>query len=475
MKKTKMDVVKEHLWGPLGSVVLHVIIVILLFKFVQFIQDVKEPEVEVVMMEPTDIDLDELIEEEEVEELEDLENIEEITMTDEPISMETETAESVESSETSVDLESLDVLSNIDSPVVMKGLMSGRMGANRGAMLGKYAGKYGGLTEAAVKRALEWLRKNQNPDGSWHTGHKIGHTGLGLLTFLAHGETPDSKRYGPTVEKAIKYLLSQMDSKGLFKVAGGHSGVYEHCIGTYAIAEAFGMTRVPTLKDAMTTNLQQIIDGQQKSGGWDYSWKDEGRTDTSVMGWAAQAMKAGYIAGAKNEGLKGALDKSIPGFKMMQKESTGKFGYSSPGTGDIGMTGVGVLCMQLLGAAKDPSTVKGLNALKPVGAAYSGQSKHPLYAYYYVTQAKFHEGGDTWTSWNPKIATLLVKSQNKDGSWLPKEIEKRGKVYCTTLAALTLQVYYRFLPTFQTDAVKSAAPPEVAAEEDEVNLMFDDG
>ena len=262
MKKTKMDVVKEHLWGPLGSVVLHVIIVILLFKFVQFIQDVKEPEVEVVMMEPTDIDLDELIEEEEVEELEDLENIEEITMTDEPISMETETAESVESSETSVDLESLDVLSNIDSPVVMKGLMSGRMGANRGAMLGKYAGKYGGLTEAAVKRALEWLRKNQNPDGSWNTGHKIGHTGLGLLTFLAHGETPDSKRYGPTVEKAIKYLLTQMDSKGLFKVAGGHSGVDEHCIGTYAIAEA-GMTRT-NLKDAMTTNLQQIIDGQQK-------------------------------------------------------------------------------------------------------------------------------------------------------------------------------------------------------------------
>jgi hypothetical protein len=424
------------------------------------------------MVEPTDIDIEELLEDEEPEELQDLQNIDEITMTDEPISMET-TEDVVSETTTDTNLDSLDVLSDIDSPVQMKGLMSGRMGANRGAMLGKYAGGYGGLTEAAVKRALEWLKTNQKPDGSWNAGQPVGHTGLGLLTFLAHGETPDSKRYGPTVEKAIKYLISQVDSKGQFKASGGHSSVYEQCIATYAISEAFGMTRVPTLKEAMTINLQRIIDGQQKGGGWDYEYKDEGRTDTSVMGWAVQALKAGYIAGAKNPGLKEALNKSVPGFKAMQKETTGKFGYSSPGSGDIGMTGVGVLCMQLLGSAKDPSTLKGLNAMKDTTAAYSGVSKHPLYAYYYITQAKFHEGGDTWTKWNPKIATMLVKSQNKDGSWLPKEIEKRGKVYCTTLAALTLQVYYRFLPTFQTDAVK-AMVPDVAADEGDIKMGFDD-
>ena len=470
-EKTKLDVVKEHVWGPVGSVIIHIIVVILLVKFVQFIKEPPEPTVEVVTIDPSDIDIDELLKEEIVDELEDLQNIEEISMTSEPISMDSAESESVSDSSTDVDVSSLDVLSNVSSPVQMTGLLSGRMGGNRGDMLKRFGG--GGHTEQAVIRALEWLKKNQNADGSWNGSHKLGHTGLGLLTFLAHGETPDSKKFGPTVEKSIKFLISQVDSKGKFKASGGHSGIYEQCIATYAISEAFGMTRVPQLKEVMNTNLQMIIDGQQKGGGWDYEFKDDGRIDTSVMGWAAQALKAGYIAGAKPEGLQPALKKSIVAFKKMQKESTGKFGYSSPGSGDIGMTGVGVLCMQLLGSGKDPATMNGLKAMKTTGAAYSGVSKHPLYAYYYITQAKFHEGGSTWTEWNPRIATLLVKSQNKDGSWLPKEIEKRGKVYCTTLAALTLQVYYRFLPTFQTDALKAAEPPVVAADEGDVMLGFD--
>ncbi|MFT5498358.1 MAG: hypothetical protein ACI9TH_003769 [Kiritimatiellia bacterium] len=474
-EKTLGQKVKEHLWGPVGSVLFHVILVVVLVKFVQFIQQRDEAEIEVVMMETQDIEIEELLDEE-VEELEDLSDVEEITMTDEPVTMENAETENVSETTTEVDMQNLDMMSDIDSPVIMKGLLFGRTEIGRKAMLGKYAGKYGGLTEAAVRRALEWLKDNQNADGSWNSGQKIGHTGLGLLTFLAHGETPDSKRYGATVEKAIKYLLSQCNDKNEFKIAGAsHSSVYEHCIGTYAIAEAFGMTRVPALKEAMDANLQVIIKGQQKGGGWDYHWDDKDRTDTSVMGWAAQALKAGKIAGSQVDGLPEALKKAVPGFRAMATASTGKFGYTNPGSGDIGMTGVGILCMQLLGAPKDPLTLKGLALLEKTQATYSAaSSKHPLYSYYYITQAKFHEGGDTWNEWNPKIATLLVKSQHKEGYWEPEEVKTRGKVYCTTLAALTLQVYYRFLPTFQADATK-AAPAEVLAEDDDVMISVGGG
>ncbi|MFP6904169.1 MAG: prenyltransferase/squalene oxidase repeat-containing protein [Verrucomicrobiota bacterium] len=472
--KTLGQKIKEHLWGPVGSLLFHVILVFLLIHFVQFIQHRDDAKIEVVMLETQDIEIEELLDDE-IEELKDLSDVEEITMTDEPITMENTETETVSETTTEVDLQNLDLMSDIDSPVIMKGLLFGRTAIGRKAMLGKYAGRYGGLTEAAVRRALEWLKKNQNSDGSWNGGAKIGHTGLGLLTFLAHGETPDSKRYGATVEKAIKYLLSQCNDQHQFGIKGaGHGSVYEHCIGTYAISEAFGMTRVPALKDAMEGNLKVIIEGQQQGGGWDYHWDDKARTDTSVMGWAAQALKAGKIAGAQVEGLPEALKKAVPGFRAMAKPSTGKFGYTSPGNGDIGMTGVGVLCMQLLGAAKDPLTLKGLAAMEKTQASYVGTSRHPLYAYYYITQAKFHEGGSTWHNWNPKIATLLVKSQKKDGSWLPKEVEKRGPVYCTTLAALSLQVYYRFLPTFQTDAVL-VAEPEVLADDADVMITVGGG
>ena len=61
--------------------------------------------------------------------------------------------------------------------------------------------------EVAVKKGLDWLKTKQNPDGSWGAGHKGGMTGLALLCYLGHCETPDSPAYGENVLKGINYLL----------------------------------------------------------------------------------------------------------------------------------------------------------------------------------------------------------------------------------------------------------------------------
>ena len=53
----------------------------------------------------------------------------------------------------------------------------------------------------------------------------------------------------------------------------------------------------------MEKSLFLLIDGQQKSGGYDYSYAKAQRWDLSVAGWQFQAMKAGYVAGANVEGL----------------------------------------------------------------------------------------------------------------------------------------------------------------------------
>lgn len=55
--------------------------------------------------------------------------------------------------------------------------------------------------EEAVVKSLRWLKKQQNKDGSWGGAphnYKCAMTGLALLSYLAHCETPLSEEFGKT-------------------------------------------------------------------------------------------------------------------------------------------------------------------------------------------------------------------------------------------------------------------------------------
>ena len=85
---------------------------------------------------------------------------------------------------------------------------------------------------------------------------------------------------------------------------------------------------------------------------------------------------------------------------------------------------------------------------------------------YYVTQAKFQAGGRAWKRWNAEFWPQLVNNQivisnaidGPDGKpadigyWPSASGRELGSsyVYNTTLCALTLEVYYRCLPTYGT-------------------------
>ncbi len=459
LKKYKLKRILEHLTGPVGSMILHVLVIYLALHFLVFESAEKAPDIEVMMVEPDAVDLEEF--EKELEKMEELTDITDMSMpTDIQMEMDAPVAEAPGPQEdVSMDMAQLNVL-NDSSPLVMRGLFAGRSEGGRSSGLNQYAGRWAQVVERSVIRALEWLKRNQAEDGSWGP-NKPAMTGLGLLTFLAHGETTSSKDYGPTVEKAIRFLLKVQADTGVF--AGGEA--YAHAIATYAISEAYGLTRIPDLKPAMERAAAVIVNGQQTGGLWDYKYEKGARWDTSVSGWQVQALKAAYIAGAEVPGLKEALDRAVGGFVRSQKIETGRFGYSSQGAGSDGVTGVGVLCLQMLGQHRGQNVQAGLNAMREFKCDYFDPPGFPMYTWYYITQAKFHEGGQLWKRWNGMFADQLTKNQNEDGSWTTagKNIKGEGHgnevslgpVYSTTLAALTLQVYYRFLPTYKPIAVES--------------------
>ena len=301
------------------------------------------------------------------------------------------------------------------SPVTMKNIIGSRTPGQRGALLSQGGGMPGG--EATVLRALRWLKFKQESDGSW-PGNKISNTGLALLCYLAHGDTPsgDCPEFGDTVNKGIQYLVSRQGADGYF---GGNG--YAHSIATYALAEAYTMTSNPVLKPALENAVKHIIDKQHASGGWNYFTENNpARDDTSVMGWAAQAIKAATLAkdtvGLDAPGLDKAYKNAVNGFKK-NSHPNGGFGYDHVGRG--GLSGVGVLCMQLLGAAKEPEVERTLKFLDDCKFSFANWDQNqpwrgqnsPIYYWYYITQAKFQTGGQRWKNWNNEFAPEMIKNQ----------------------------------------------------------------
>jgi hypothetical protein len=460
----RVSKVIDHIWGPTGSIILHIILIFAMLKLFTGTVTERAPEVEVVIMEPDATDLEDF--QKEIDKLEEMPDIvdpvtpPEVSLSEAPPDIQ---PSAFASSEPTVDFAALDVRNDIQSPLVMKGLFQGRSAGGRAAALKNYGGQWGQYTEMSVIKALEWLKKKQNPDGSWNP-NKTAMTGLALLTFLAHGETTSSEKYGQTVEKAIRFLISQQDAEGRFCKTDDQPGPYAHGIASYAISEAYGLTRIPSLKPVMEKAIQIILNGQQPKGGWNYNYSKGARRDTSVAGWQVQALKSAYIAGAENPGIKDAMEKSVADLKSAIDPESGRFYYTDQaGHKTDSITGIGVLCLELLGHAMDKECRQGLQALVGATCDWEKPEQWPMYAWYYITQAKFHQGGQTWSGWNSKFARVYVKNQNEDGSWTSaganltgdsgKEINL-GPVYSTTLAALTLQVYYRFLPTYKPIAVE---------------------
>ena len=85
-----------------------------------------------------------------------------------------------------------------------------------------------------------------------------------------------------------------------------------------------------------------------------------------------------------------------------------------------------------------------------------------MYHYYYATQVMHHYGGSAWEKWNGFMRDYLVQSQSQQGSemgsWAfqgtpPPPHDDAGRLYCTALAAMTLEVYYRYSSIYSKESV----------------------
>jgi hypothetical protein len=314
--------------------------------------------------------------------------------------------------------------------------------------------------EDAVIKALRWLKSTQNADGSWSRANQVAMTGLALLAFLAHGETPRSKEFGDTVMRAIQWLADQAEK---FNGKIGSRFEYETGIGTYALAEAYGMTGFPRLAPLLEQCVDVILKGQTDGGGWMYNYNPKHNFgDISISGWQVQALKTAYLAGVRRKEIPPALDKAMQYVKNVYSPAAREFGYQGPG-GGWQRTGIGVLCLQFWNEAKSDIALEALDHIRHDIVFLMGKSEdevrdaqqrgkkggpNNLYGYYYITQAMFLADaphGPHWKYWNDQFVKPLIKTQQGDGSFVIGDYSK-DPVYCTSLSVLMLTVYYRNQP-----------------------------
>lgn len=327
--------------------------------------------------------------------------------------------------------------------------------------------------EESVVKGLRWLMKTQGKDGSWSKdGYPAAMTGLALLTYLAHCETPHSEEFGESCYNAIAYLISvsKKNNGYISNDPKGQTVCYEHAIGTYALAEAYMFCsqiglEVPGLKEAVEKAAGLIVQNQGTEGSWMYYYRnkvgDGAHLDLSVTGWNVQALKAVSHSGAQNDAAR-ALRRAEIYVKKAGNPKTGEFQYS-PGAWRLTMAPVGVLSLQMMGAGHSREAREGI---KYIEKNVKPEFWEP-YLYYYAAQALINRGGEPWNNFGKKLGEALVANQNADGSWpthTPEVIKKTnmpdtvtrvgvGKGgnntqihYETCLTILTLEVYYRFLP-----------------------------
>jgi hypothetical protein len=350
--------------------------------------------------------------------------------------------------------------------------------------------KFGGSaeTEEAVERSLKWLASVQSPDGRWDASEfgagqvqideeginrnfagreaDAGVTALAVLAFLGKLHTVDQGTYSPHVNRALRWLIGQQTSKRWGEGFGATDGflggnasdfeaMYCHAMATFALAEAYAMSRdnvdAQWLRPPLERAVSFIFDVQNPDGGWRYV-KGQREGDMSIFGWQLMALKSAEAAGiALDESKAAQMRKFLSDRKL--GTNGGLAGYRLNEQPTATMTAEALYCRQMLGLADNPAASQ--EAVQYLLSNLPQRTNMNLYYWYYGTLAMYQHGGVEWTQWNQTVRDLLLSEQRRSGalagSWDPRGQwgGYGGRIYATAIATLSLEVYYRYLPLYR--------------------------
>ncbi len=331
-----------------------------------------------------------------------------------------------------------------------------------------------GATEVEIEDSIDagiaWLAGMQAATGSWGSYERVAHTGLALIKLedrafeLGHDPFDSDYEYSANVVAGLDYLLTQthivaigLQPAGDPDSNGNGLGVYISDSGhlTYATGialMALAGTRAPgrTVTTGVLAGwtygavVQDAVDylawGQNDAGAgtargaWGYThnfgWSDNSNSGYAVLGLDfAESAFFGFAATVPAF-VKSELNLWIDTIQNDVDGDTldGGSGYDGP-TYWVNILKTGNLIYQMAFVGDSPTTARVIDAVEYVERHWNDANLDPgfrprhLQSMYCLMKGLERMGIDTLTvggmdiDWFDEVSSIIVDSQNADGSW----------------------------------------------------------
>ena len=239
--------------------------------------------------------------------------------------------------------------------------------------------------------------------------------------------------------------------------------MYCHAMASLALCEAYALTGDPKLKAPVEKAVAFLVRSKARDGlAWRYA-PGASMGDTSILGWAVMVLKSAQEVGIPipsntKAGIVGWLKRVSTG------PNDGLAKYQPGEKVTPTMTAEAWVCRQFLElGGPGPQSNEAADYLlrnPPERVEYN------LYYWYYGTLAMYQHGGEEWSRWNAQARDQIIRRQRVKGhaigSWDPDDSQygtHGGRIYCTALATLSLEVYYRYLRLYEAPATNPLSAP----------------
>ncbi len=308
--------------------------------------------------------------------------------------------------------------------------------------------------DRAIRKALAWLRTQQEEDGSVGAKHPTAMTSLAVMAHLSAGIMFDDPEHGTWLRKSLAYVLQQQEADGYFGKAD-NSRMYGHGMTTLMLAEAFDMARDEALEErirralasavGLTVRAAQVKKDAKSAGGWRYQPTSKD-ADMSLSGWQLMSLHAAHQVGmtVPEEVIQRAV-----AYADRCTTKDGHVGYQ-PGKKSAALRGLGMLCFVIGGQEKAEVIDRIAGRIQQNPIRWQGQWF--FYRVYYDAMGMSRARAEAWAAYSPVLEKVLLEHQKADGTWPtpPGNNEGgHGTVYTTCMALLALTVERHVLPAYQ--------------------------